>query len=283
MNMPINNTGWVKFYRSLLDWEWWGDRNTRDLFMYCLLKANHKSTNWRGRTIEAGQFITTIRTMAPESGLTVREVRTALNHLLSTHELTQETTHGYTIITVSNYEKYQATETPIDTIEDTSNDMPPTHDRHTTDTQNKNDKNIEEEKDNNIPPYNPPTEEKPKRTRKQFVIPTVEEVAAYCAERKNNIDAQYFVDFYTSKGWMVGSNHMKDWKSAVRTWEAKRKQQSTPTPANNPAGILLGPGEFIRQDGSRTYGTGIVTVPQSAPPRPNERCTWSSQYNNWIM
>lgn len=49
--------------------------------------------------------------------------------------------------------------------------------------------------------------------------PTVEEVSAYCQERQNSIDPGQFVDFYESKGWMVGKTKMKCWKSAVRTWE----------------------------------------------------------------
>lgn len=56
---------------------------------------------------------------------------------------------------------------------------------------------------------------------KRFSEPTVEEVSAYCRERGNNIDPQRFVDYYTSNGWMVGRNKMKDWKAAVRTWENK--------------------------------------------------------------
>jgi hypothetical protein len=58
---------------------------------------------------------------------------------------------------------------------------------------------------------------------KNFTPPTVEEVQAYCQERNNKVDAQAFVDFYSSKGWMVGKNKMKDWKAAVRTWERNRK------------------------------------------------------------
>ena len=58
---------------------------------------------------------------------------------------------------------------------------------------------------------------------KKFIPPTVEEVQAYCQERNNKVDAQAFVDFYSSKGWMVGKNKMKDWKAAVRTWERNRK------------------------------------------------------------
>lgn len=58
-----------------------------------------------------------------------------------------------------------------------------------------------------------------------FTPPTVEEVADYCLERRNGISAQRFVDFYTSKGWMVGKTKMKDWKASVRTWEQDNKKQ----------------------------------------------------------
>lgn len=68
-----------------------------------------------------------------------------------------------------------------------------------------------------IPPIVP-------RKEKRFVKPTVEEVQAYCAQRKNGINPQHFVDYYESNGWKVGRNPMKDWKAAVRTWECKEKQ-----------------------------------------------------------
>ena len=56
-------------------------------------------------------------------------------------------------------------------------------------------------------------------TRSRFNKPTAAEVRAYCAQRKNAVDAQRFVDFYASKGWMVGKSPMKDWRAAVRMWE----------------------------------------------------------------
>ena len=65
----------------------------------------------------------------------------------------------------------------------------------------------------------------------RFTPPTVEEVAAYCLERKNHVDPQRFVDFYAAKGWMVGKNRMKDWKAAVRTWEQRDGQEAKPAPA----------------------------------------------------
>jgi hypothetical protein len=80
------------------------------------------------------------------------------------------------------------------------------------------------------PPYNPPSsqEKKGRKTPKRFTPPTVEEVKAYCLDRKNGLDAQAFVDFYSSKGWKVGNNPMKDWKAAVRTWENRRKGEAAP-------------------------------------------------------
>lgn len=62
----------------------------------------------------------------------------------------------------------------------------------------------------------------------RFTPPTLEEVQAYCDERENGIDAQAFIDFYESKGWMIGKNKMKDWKSAIRTWE-RRNPKTTKT------------------------------------------------------
>lgn len=84
-----------------------------------------------------------------------------------------------------------------------------------------------EDKNNSGDSTESPDVEKPSRNR--FVPPTVEEVREYCNERKNTVDAEAFVDFYASKGWMVGKNKMKDWKAAVRTWEKSRNsnQQSS--------------------------------------------------------
>lgn len=55
----------------------------------------------------------------------------------------------------------------------------------------------------------------------KFTPPEVSKVAEYCAERNNNVDAEAFVDFYTSKNWFVGKTKMVDWKAAVRTWEKR--------------------------------------------------------------
>lgn len=69
----------------------------------------------------------------------------------------------------------------------------------------------------------PQAEQSTKQTQKnkKFIKPTVEEIRNYCIERKNNIDAQYFYDYYESTGWRVGKNPMKDWKATIRNWERR--------------------------------------------------------------
>ena len=68
------------------------------------------------------------------------------------------------------------------------------------------------------------TESKEKRDR--FSPPSLEDVTVYCEERRNAVDPQTFIDFYTSKGWKIGNQSMKDWKAAVRTWEKREHQDS---------------------------------------------------------
>ena len=64
-------------------------------------------------------------------------------------------------------------------------------------------------------------EEQQQTTNKKFIKPSIEEIKSYCSERNNSVDANYFFDYYESKGWKIGKNPMKDWKAAVRTWERK--------------------------------------------------------------
>lgn len=62
-----------------------------------------------------------------------------------------------------------------------------------------------------------------------FIKPTIEEIKNFCEERKNNINANKFYDFYESKGWMIGKNKMRDWKACIRTWENKIEQDVKPS------------------------------------------------------
>jgi len=80
--------GWIKIHRKMLEWEWYNDNNTKILFLHLLLTANHKDKKWQGKIIKRGQKITSIQHLADETNLTVQQIRTSLNKLKSTGEIT---------------------------------------------------------------------------------------------------------------------------------------------------------------------------------------------------
>lgn len=105
--MPLND-GFVKLYRKMVDWEWYDDIPTFRLFLHLLITANWKDEQWHGITINRGQRLCSLSVLSGETKLSMRQTRTALGHLESTGEVTSLVTPNYRIITLKNYEKYQA-------------------------------------------------------------------------------------------------------------------------------------------------------------------------------
>lgn len=99
--------GFIKISRNILEWEWYSDPCTKSVFIHCILKANWRDKTWKGVKIKRGQFVTSLATLAEETGLSVKNVRTALDHLKATNELAIETSPKGRVITVKNYAKYQ--------------------------------------------------------------------------------------------------------------------------------------------------------------------------------
>ena len=99
--------GHIYIDRKILEWEWYKDINTKTLFLHLLIVASWRDTKWRGMEVKRGQVITSLASLAEGTGLTVREVRTALEHLVSTQEIDKVTTRKYSVITILNYDKYQ--------------------------------------------------------------------------------------------------------------------------------------------------------------------------------
>lgn len=104
----IIDSGFIQLHRKLLDWEWYTDTNTKSLFIHILLKANHTGKNWRGIDIKRGSFVTSVNKLSLETGLSVKNVRTALSHLEQTNEVARSTSSINTTITVLNYDNYQS-------------------------------------------------------------------------------------------------------------------------------------------------------------------------------
>lgn len=101
------NGNFIKLDRKILDWQWYGDPNTRAVFIHCLLKANWQDKVWNGYTCKRGQLITSLPNLATDLKLTIQQARTALSHLESTGEITCWADNKIRIITVNNYDKYQ--------------------------------------------------------------------------------------------------------------------------------------------------------------------------------
>nr|DAE94474.1 MAG TPA: hypothetical protein [Bacteriophage sp.] len=111
------------------------------------------------------------------------------------------------------------------------NDENPKETPNEKENENVNENENEKEKENESPSETK-REKQAKEKRTRFSAPSVDEVRDYCRERGNSIDAETFVDFYASKGWKVGNSPMKDWQSAIRTWE---KRECRASPREKPA------------------------------------------------
>ena len=101
---------YIKINRSLLKWEWYGDINTARLFIHMLLKANWKNENYKGTTVPRGSFISSLPQLSQETKLSVRTVRTCLEHLKLTGEVTVKSNNKYSVFTVNNYCTYQSSD-----------------------------------------------------------------------------------------------------------------------------------------------------------------------------
>ena len=209
------NTGFILLYRQITEWEWYQNPNTFRVFLHCLLMANFVDGRFEGKDIKRGQFVTSLPSLAKQTCLSIQQVRTALEHLKSTGEITDKGYTKYRVITIVKYDAYQC-DNRQDNNQITDNQQ--TNNRQVTDNQ-------QQYKNNN-------KEIKKKGNNHQsilFIPPTVEEVERYCDEKGIfGFDAQHFVDYYESVGWMIGKQKMKDWKAAIRNWvtrDRKKREQ----------------------------------------------------------
>lgn len=202
----MGDNGWISTYRSIRENWVWEDKPFAkgQAWMDLLLRANHedvvKMVKGRPHKFEKGTVSISQRKLAEAWGWSRTKVIHFLHDLETTGMIEKKTT-DYTTIRLVNWDKFQEVKTKKKTTHNTTEQ---TTDNTTGDTLNNNDLTMS----NNI-------------KRVNFVPPSLEEVAAYCSDRKNGIDPESFIAFYQSKGWMIGKNKMKDWKAAVRTWEQR--------------------------------------------------------------
>lgn len=101
--------GFVKLHRSILKWEWYDDVNTKVVFLHLLLTVSIEDAKWHGITVKRGSRVSSYAKLAEETGLSVRQVRTAIAHLEATGEATRTKYPKYTVFAINNYDEYQTT------------------------------------------------------------------------------------------------------------------------------------------------------------------------------
>lgn len=223
------NNGYIKLYRKCLENEFFLEKpfDRWRAFEYLLISARYKPSRviLKGQVIEleAGQLIVSEKKLAEKWDWSRGKVRRFLSLLESLQMIQVNGTAYGTLVTIENYTKYQCDGTSDGTTDSTSDSTTDSTSDGTHIKKDKKDKKVK--KDKNI--YNNARARACKTHTANFSPPDIQDVKAYCIERKNNVDPERFIDFYEAKGWMVGKNKMKDWRAAVRNWERNEASKST--------------------------------------------------------
>lgn len=150
-----DNKSFIKLHRRMLKWEWYDDINTKVLFIHLLLIANWEDKKWKGIVIKRGQVVVGRKKLSEETGLTEQQIRTSLNKLISTNEITSKTTNKYTLLTIEKYDTYQQKEEKNITQnnqqlnQQLTNNQPTSNQQITTTKEYKENKEYKEIKNNN--------------------------------------------------------------------------------------------------------------------------------------
>lgn len=204
--------GWVTINRSLMDNWLWKDKPFSkgqawiDLIMLCNHEDKKVPHGNKIITVKRGQHLTSLVKLADRWGWDRNKVSRFLNVLESDSMLNQKRTSKDTTVTLVNYDKYQCGEHQ----NEHEMNIKCASDEHQMNTNN-NEKNDNNENNN--------------KKNSRFTPPSLDEVKAYCLKKGYQLDAQYFIDFYESKGWMVGKNKMTNWKAAVSGWNSREKKR----------------------------------------------------------
>jgi hypothetical protein len=132
-------SGWIRIHRQFLNWEWFNKSEAVHLFMYLVLKANHKDGFWQGNEIKRGQLITSFGKISTDTNISLQTIRTLLKKFEKTNEINMQTTNKFTRITICKYDSYQT--------ENEETNTKVTNKQQTTNTQLTTNKNVKNNKE----------------------------------------------------------------------------------------------------------------------------------------
>ena len=145
------NTGFILLFRQITEWEWYQNPNTFRLFVHCLLMANFTDGRFEGEEIKRGQFVTSLPSLSKQTKLSIQQVRTALDHLKSTGEITDKAFSKFRVITVVKYDAYQS-DNRQDNSQATGNQQASNSQSTGNQQQYNNNNNVIREQGNNLLP-----------------------------------------------------------------------------------------------------------------------------------
>lgn len=209
--------GYIKLHRRMLDWEWYHDVNTKVVFLHLLLTANIKDEKWKGEEIKRGSRVISYPILADELNLTIRQARTALEHLKMTGEVTVKTTAKYSVVTVLNYNRYQGATGNL------------------TGKRQANDTIADSQATGNRQQYKKNKEEKEKE-EDIGASPTPSILQSFISENRLNVDAEKFFDYYERFNWKDKNGRTIDWRDKLKSWDA-REMKPKPAYQTGYAGI----------------------------------------------
>lgn len=99
--------GFIKLHRKLIEWQWYKDSNTKAVFLHLLLLARFSDGGYKQVKLRPGQVVIGRKKLAEDLGMSEQNVRTSIQHLISTNEITIKSTNKFSVVTIVNWEKYQ--------------------------------------------------------------------------------------------------------------------------------------------------------------------------------
>ena len=197
--MGASLNGFIILHRKLVAWGWYQDYVVKDVFLHLLLTANFKETTWKNRILKKGQVVTGRKKLASDLGFSEQQIRTALDKLKSTNEITIETTNRYSVITIVNWAEYQDEDKKATkkTTKRAPNKQPTNNQQSTNNQPQRNN-------DNNV--------------NNRLSMPSLVEIQRYANEKKLNANVTDFYNHYKAEGWKCNGEPIVDWKKLLHSW-----------------------------------------------------------------
>lgn len=192
----------VKVDRNIMTWRWYQDANTFRVFLHLILMANIEDHDFEKITIHRGELATSIPSLSRQLKISIKSVRTALDHLKTTGEVACRIYPHYQVISIPEYDRYQAVTAGRSAGNGQAGGRQSAGNGH----QSKKVRNKEG-----------------KNGKNSCVTPTLADARTYFFEHgRSDADARKFYNYNQARGWMIGKSRITDWQSAADMWIAEQ-------------------------------------------------------------